>query len=181
MSTLIEQFLNGAQRVTTEVCYFIPLPDGAAPRQISTGDIKCPTLEVPHTNVLQTFVHQFDDKSDIRDERLFRVFQELVANRGGIVPIQDRRERFAMMAQSSAPGSSQTMAPVFIPRPSEVFNAGMKDVVDTFKTMIPFPRVREFLQYWQENIAGPIREVRLAAAPIPNARFTNQRLERHYH
>lgn len=139
MPSLMEEFLNGAQRVTAEVLYFIPLREGDAPRRISTGLLKDGTREVAHTNLLQTFVNQFDDKPDIQDTRLYRVFQELVADRGGVVRIQDRRERLSLMTKEAA------VAPIFIPRPEEELNAGMKEIVDTFKTMIPFPRVRKFL------------------------------------
>lgn len=164
--SLVEAFLSGAQRVTVEVTYYIPREAGQGPLAISPTLLGRPAREISHSGILQTFVIQKDDRSDLEDKKLRSVFEELVLSRGGIINVHDRRLRMVMMTDGNVDFNQAAVMPIIIPKPEEVKNAGMQEAVNVFKTMVPFPAVRRFLQYWQDNIDGPMHQVRLACGSI---------------
>lgn len=171
MSSLVEEFLKGTQRVTMRVYYYRPLDIGQAPLEIKPEIIGAKPVIVPHSTILQTFDHQMDDRTDLEDKRLAKVFEQLVIANNGIVRIQDRSQRLSVMQDDIEGSRLANIVPVLIPRPSEQANPGMKETVDTFKTMIPFPRVRKFLQNWQENLDGPLHHVQLAVGSMAHGGY----------
>lgn len=173
MSFLADRFFMEAHRVTAQILYFMPLKEGQAPLQIESRLIGQRPQQIHHTNVLQTFAHQFDDVSDLEDPALVKVFRDVVVAKGGLINIHDRKSRLSIMAEGDGP-----TLPVIIPRPSEELNPGLKDEVKTFKTLIPFPQVREFLQFWQENIEGPIHQVQLATMPLGQVGWRNVSMDK---
>ena len=146
--SLVDQFLSGAQRVTIEVTYFRPRQVGQESLSIKPNLLGQAPKSINHSGILQTFVAQKDDKSDLEDARLKKVFEELVLMRGGVVHVHDRRLRMGMMTNFE----TAAIMPIIIPKPNEVQNSGMAEAVQVFKTMVPFPAVRKFLQYWQDEI-----------------------------
>lgn len=169
MQSLSDVFIGQTQRVTAHILYFIPLEEGRGPLKIAPTLLGEASREVPHRNVLQTYTEQFDDAPDFADERLVRVFQNLVMAQNGVVRIQNPVDRLAIMTEAS--GSK--IKPIVIPRPNEMANAHLRDEIAAFKTLIPFPAVRKFLQYWQENLDGPLYEVRLITSAIYNNNWRN--------
>lgn len=69
---------------------------------------------------------------------------------------------------AALPEGTEVM-PLLIPSVPETLNAGMADTVQTFKAMVPFPGLRSFLQFWQEEIDGPLHEVHIASSGFTKA------------
>lgn len=177
MSGLMEEFLKGSKVVVAQILYFRPLEEGRAPLKINHGLIGEKPTEIQHTNLLQTYFLQTDDTPDIKDERLTAVFESLVLARNGIVRIQDRKQRLAAMNFGQEDVAKGVVTPILIPKSSELSNPGMQEIVETFKTMIPFPKVRKFLQFWQENLDGPLHEVHFATGDIVKQKLNSPRAE----
>lgn len=174
--SLTQAFLNGAQRVFIEITYFKPRDIGQDDLEIRPVLLGQKPQRIHHSGILQTFVTQKDDVPDLEDKRLQRVFEEMVLMRNGIINIHDRRIRIAEMTQGAVDFDGKQVAPIIIPTSKEMENPGMIDVTATFKTMVPFPRVRAFLQFWQDQIEGPMHQVRLACGSIANSGFQ----QKHY-
>ncbi len=179
MSMLADSFLLGAQRVTLQTHYFKPRQVGQGPLKIQPSLLGQKTEEINHTGILHTFVLQEDDTSDLQDERLRDIFDRLVLSNGGIIKIHDRRKRFAIMTEEAhlleqtpllpegMPQPKSLVVPqILIPTPEEEGAPGMAETMKAFKTFVPFPRVRHFLQFWQEQIEGPLHHVQFAAAKL---------------
>lgn len=179
MSSMIEDFLEGSKRVTAYVYYFIPLNEGEKPRQLPTKIIGEKPIELHHAGILQQFVYQQDDRADVKDE-LKDIFAKVMETSNGIVKIHDRSQRIALMHQEGQLEAQRDLAggvrieslsgipvpQILIPKPHEEAVAGMEDISRTFKTLIPFPRLRGFLQYWQENVSGPLHHVQYVAGNL---------------
>ena len=162
MGSLVLDFLKGAERITAHVFYRKPLEIGQEPLVVPSPLLGQAPKVLSHS-IITTFTHQFDDKTDMKDVRLAKVFEELVLQNNGIVRIQDRTKRISVMNEEAGKSLSRlNTAPVLIPLPSEKNNAGMQEAEKTFRTLVPFPRVREFLEYWQEHLDGPMIEVQMA-------------------
>ncbi len=172
MESLTQAFLEGKQRVTAKILYYVPRPDGAPALRLSSQFLGEKPRLISHTGVLQSFVYQVDDKSDLEDERLQRVFAELVTKNGGIVALHDRRLRMQIMDEFAASGRPVAVAPVIIPTIEQEQSPGMADEVLAFKTLIPFLAVRKFLKFWQEKIDGPLKEVQIASAPLSSTSYS---------
>ncbi|MFA5592807.1 MAG: hypothetical protein WC989_05805 [Micavibrio sp.] len=179
MSSLIEEFLEGSKRITARVYYFIPLPEGEESRQLPSPLIGEQPARIYHAGILQEFIYQQDDRADI-DDGLKDVFARVMQISNGIVKIHNRMERMAVMqeevqleAQKKLAGgvaidtaSSVIVPQVFIPKPDEETNAGMDEINQTFKALVPFPRLRGFLQYWQDNINGPLHHMQFVTGSL---------------
>ncbi len=177
MGSMVLDFLKGAERVTTHVLYKKPLNVGQEPlvtQPVLLGEAR---QTLTHS-ILTTFTHQFDDHTDLEDERLASVFKEVVLENDGVIRIQDRKQRIAIVNEAAGESLSRlNTMPIVIPLASEKGNAGMKEAETVFRTLVPFPRVRKFLEYWQENLDGPIVEVKIAAGSIARANWQNMRYE----
>lgn len=166
-------FNMSADRVSVQVAYFLPLDPGQPPLRLRPELLGGEERVLPHKGVMQIFAHQFDDHSDLEDVRLQRAYEATMIASRGIVRIHDRKERLSTLLEEAAkinPDNRVTYqdalekAPkIIVPKPAELASPGMKEENTIFKTLVPYPRVRKFLQYWQDEIEGPMHHIRLAA------------------
>lgn len=171
MDSLALEFLKGAERVTAHVFYRKPLEAGQEPLVVRSPLLGQAPKVLDHS-IITTFTHQFDDTTDMKDVRLAKVFEDLVMKNNGIVRIQDRTKRISVMNEEVGQSLSRlNTVPLIIPLPSEKNNAGMKEAETTFRTLVPFPRVRKFLEYWQEHLEGPMVEVQMTIGSITKSEW----------
>jgi uncharacterized protein Usg len=184
--SLTEAFL-AADRVTASIFYYQPLQVGQAPLKIKSPLLGQPVKMQNHSALLQEFIYQKDDRADL-DPSLQGIFKEVMIRNSGIIKIYDRRldlgetsEQEQMALQTdladgvkipSAVGVPVTQ--IIIPRMSETLTKAEDEINVAFRTLIPFPSVRRFLQMWQEKIEAPLHHVRFAACSAAQSSYGNQ-------
>ena len=188
MSSLIKEFLNGTQRVTAHLYYFMPLEIGQEPLKLESKLLGKEPKKLHHRGILQEFLFQADDRADLDDE-LKDVFARIMQTSNGLIKIHDRRERITLMQEEAQLAAQKKLADgkstesnspavqvpqIFIPTKEELGNAGMVDINKAFKTMVPYPRLRSFLQFWQETIDGPLHHVQYALGSLADSSYQRQ-------
>lgn len=187
MSSLVKEFLEGAQRVTARLYYYIPLEVGQEPLKLQSKIIGEEPAHLHHSGILQQFVYQQDDRADL-DEELKEIFARIMQTSNGLLKIHDRRERITIMHEEAQMAAQKKLADgttiestasvqvpqIFIPTKQEQANPGMAEINKTFKTMVPYPRLRSFLQYWQDNIDGPLHHVQYAIGSVADSGYQRQ-------
>jgi uncharacterized protein Usg len=186
MRSLVKEFLAGTQRVTVNVYYFRPLEAGQEPLKLQSKIIGEEPTKLHHTGILQQFVYQEDDRADL-DEGLKEIFAEIMQTSGGILKIHDRRERVTLMQKEAQLAAQRKLADgstiestagvqvpqILIPTKQEQSNPGMAEINKAFTTLVPYPRLRSFLQDWQDNKDGPLHHVQYAISSLSDSNYSN--------
>lgn len=184
MRSLVKEFLAGTQRVTVNVHYFIPLEEGREPLKLQSKIIGEKPTELHHSGILQQFLYQEDDCADL-DEGLKEIFASIMQTSGGILKIHDRRERVVLMQKEAQLAAQRKLADgstiestagvqvpqIFIPTKQEQSNPGMAEINKAFTTLVPYPRLRAFLQDWQDNKKGPLHHVQYAVSSLTDSNY----------
>lgn len=184
--SLSEAFL-GADRVTASIFYYQPLQVGQAPLKIKSPLLGQPEKTQTHSVLLQEFVYQQDDRADL-DPSLKSIFNNIMIRNNGIVKIYDRRldlgetsEQEQMALQTDLADGVKIpsaigipVSQIIIPRLSETLTKGEDETNVAFRTLIPFPSLRRFLQMWQEKIEAPLHHVRYGACSAAESSYTNE-------
>lgn len=168
-------------RVVVDLHYYMPLPEGSKPLKVASNLIGEEPRTVNHRGILQTFLFQDDDVSDLAPEQ-FGAFYDQIARSNGIVRIADPRERLALFAEEAQALTGKTSgtrveatldriaaAPsIIIPKAA----AGSESSVElnNFHTLVPFPKVREFLKFWERELDGPLHHIQYEATTLVNYR-----------
>ncbi len=182
MSGLIDEFLRGSSRITTRIFYYVPLNEGQEPLKVRPTLIGEKPVELNHAGVIQEYIYQVDDKSDLHAD-FADVFNSIMNASHGNVKILDRAQRITLMGaaeqlatqQKTAQGQkleSDKVLPVpqiIIPRKTEEYSGGMRELTQAFHTLVPFPKVRSFLQFWQDKLDGPLNHIQFSHGSIANA------------
>ena len=184
MSSLVKEFLDGAQRITARLYYYIPLEVGQDPLKLQSKIIGEEPVKLHHSGILQQFVYQQDDQADL-DDGLKEIFARIMQTSNGLIKIHDRRERITLMHEEAQLAAQKKLADgatiesnasvqvpqILIPTKQEQANPGMAEINMAFKTMVPYPRLRSFLQYWQDNIDGPLHHVQYAIGSLADSNY----------
>lgn len=172
------EILN-SHKVTLMVWYYPRLKEGMEDLIIRSGLIGVDDQRTPFSPIMREYVHQERDTPDLPDElREDPVGINQIA--GSILMVHDRTRKsivvdsaaMAAVKASSITGrnhSADIMVPlpqILIPTIEESKNPGMSRVTDAFNKLVPFPKVRSFLQYWQREIGVPINHIEFASAPV---------------
>lgn len=186
--SLGHHFQSSVERVSLQVVYYLPLDPGQAPIRLRPELLGGEERVLEHKGILNSFAHQFDDHSDQEDPRLQEAYQKIMSASQGIVRIHDRRERISSLLEEAAKINPDNTMPyqdalqiapkIIVPKPEELTSTGMGEENTVFKTLIPYPRVRAFLQFWQNEIEGPMHHIRIAAGRAATSTYNNTH---HFH
>lgn len=169
MSDLKKQ-LEGAALVTANIFYFKPRAEGAGPLEIRPELIGEDPKKIMHTGLIEEFIWQEYDINDL-DQKKWERFRELKREFRQAITLPDARERLEIMfnqtagqdlkdaklAASLLSGKSNLEDLPFVPDVTKMAPE------DTLAVMIPYPKLREFLRFWQDKIDGPLHSVRYTA------------------
>lgn len=166
--------LGDYRLVTAVIEYFIPRREQNAPPLVVAPTLigQAPTV-LSHAGLLQQFTWQQFDLDETQTPR-----------------IQTLREHFHTMLPQDEAGRDRILDGIFrrAAKGGGVFGNALVAAVDragnvqmpssnltqeeAFRAMVPFPGLRKFLQYWAENIEGPIHSVRFANRRLIGAAST---------
>ena len=160
---------NGAALVTLDIHFFRPPRNPGEILEIAAEFIGQDPKKVDHSGILQSFVWQLKDKSDIEPRSLrsyINARTAFIASTQGM-NAQERLNYILSYAANEADKQSLELlvkgcGNSFMPQ-SYIIEISSEEL---FKTICPYPKVRDFIRFWDENIEGPLQNVRFSARPL---------------
>lgn len=187
---------EATSRVSAHIYYMRPLQVGQNPLEIKSALIGKEPAVQHHSVLLQSFIYQNDDQMDLSPE-LKNIFQRTMRLNQGIVKIYDRKSRLGVLGEIEqlrlqrklADGTELDVETVKAVEVSQVIVPSLGEEIAggdqaasaaRFKTLIPYPRLRRFLQKWQDEFEAPLHHVQFAAGHSARASYNHVVNEQRY-
>ena len=184
----LSQEFTASSRVCAHIYYMRPLQIGQNPLSIASDMIGQKPAVQNHSVLLQSFIYQNDDEMDLSAD-LKKIFERTMRLNQGIVKIYDRQSRLGVMSEveqlrlqrkladgtelDAATIKAVEVSQVIVPSVGEEIASGEQSPSTArFKTLIPYPRLRRFLQKWQQEFEAPLHHIQFAAGQAAKATYS---------
>jgi uncharacterized protein Usg len=165
MSDLLSQF-NGAVLVSAQIFYFKPRGLDQGPLEIPAEFIGQKAHKINHSGIVQEFFWQSYDHNDL-DAAAWAKFkkQQIEFKHSLSMPDGDERLRDMFAQANAVDANEETKAMMailqgrtpedmpFVPDRSEL------SADETLRAMVPYTKLRGFLEFWQRELDGPLHSV----------------------
>lgn len=162
--------------VLLEINYYLPAREQGDVTTVESGLIGVPAKQMQHRPILETFIYNVNDQHDY-DSRIYENLKQRFRGRVGMSGdhLAMLSGQFTLKAspednECCAPYSSNVV-PLFKGLSQEqMHKADFTDMEHQLRLMIPFQKVRAFLNTWHEKMEGPVRWITISDTPLDTVR-----------
>lgn len=154
-------------RVNMNITYFIPSEEACKAWERGES-FRPPAVQVQHTGLLQEFHHQIDDS---RDQDLEALEKLRSSSNGFNSLVQDMTAETRLRLYFSDPAADPSHRDVSLGLRNPWQDVERRIILPddpelALKAIIPYQKVREFINFWDKNIVGPLHSLAYKGVPL---------------